>query len=49
MEFMQVFKISMGQKEENLTVRGQRDGRKREREGEQVKRMCGTSCIHFSC
>ncbi len=31
MEFMQVFEISMGQKEENLTVRGQRDVRKRER------------------
>lgn len=47
MEFMQVFKISMGQKEENLTVRAQRDGRKRE--GEQVKSMRGTSCTHYSC
>lgn len=43
MEFMQVFKISMGQKEEKLTFRGQRETEERE----QVKSMCGTSAFIF--
>lgn len=32
MEFMQVFKISMGQKEENITIREETEGRERGRE-----------------